>query len=428
MKNYIPRIIDNEIEKNLEVMGAINIRGPKWCGKTTTAEHFSKSIFKVQGDAYEGKTDNNKILAEENPYLALKGEKPRTIDEWQLVPELWNAIRNSVDNIGKPGQYILTGSATPEEKKTEDLHSGAGRFAFINMKPMTLFESNDSNGTISLKDLFNHNDDIDGKKSDITFEKMAYLIARGGWPQSLQVSEKGALIIPKNYIEAVVNSDISKIDGVSRNPDLARAILRAYSRHVSTIDSDNSIIADAVANFGEASRVTITDYITQLKKLFLIDEIPAWNPNIRSKTAIRSTNKKSFVDPSIAVAALSVTPEEIIYDMNTFGLLFENLVDRDLSVYIESIEGSLNHYRDRYGLEADQILKLNNGKYALVETKLGATYIPEAEEHLLNLERLIEENEPRLGKPEFLMIVTCTNTAYTTKNGVKVVPIGCLKN
>lgn len=425
-KEYINRIIDKEIKENLEIMGAVSIRGPKWCGKTTTAIHHSKSVFRVQGETNENSSDNNKILAETSPYTALKGEKPRVIDEWQLVPELWNAVRNSVDNADAPGQYILTGSATPVENK--DLHSGAGRFAFVNMKPLTLFESGDSNGKISLKDLFEHKINIDGIKSDITFEKMAYLICRGGWPASLNLSENAALKLARNYIEAVVNSDISNIDGVSRNPDLARNILRSYARQVSTIDSDETLFNDVKANFGDVTRQTVIDYINQFKKLYLIDEISAWNPNIRSKTAIRTSPKKSFVDPSLAVAALGAAPNDVIYDLNTYGFLFENLVDRDLSVYISSIEGTLNHYRDRYGLEIDQILRLNNGKYALAETKLGAKQISEAEEHLLKMQSLILENEPKLGKPEFLMVVTGTTTAYTTKQGVLVVPLGCLKN
>jgi len=425
---YLPRIIDNEIKEQLEAVGAINIRGPKWCGKTTTAENFSKSIFKVQGDSSSNSVNNNILLAKDNPYFVLKGEVPRVIDEWQLVPELWNAVRNQVDERRTPGQFILTGSATPNEKDSKNLHSGAGRFAFINMKTMSLYESNDSNGKISLSDLFNKKFDIDGIKSDITYEKMAYLIARGGWPEAIDLNEKASLKLPFNYIEAVVNSDISRIDGVSRNPDLARFILRSYARLDSTIDADKTIYKDVVANYGSVSEKTVNDYLNQLKKLYIIDEINAWSPNIRSKTVIRTSPKKSFTDPSLAVAALHITPEELAYDVDTFGLLFENLVDRDLSIYVESIGGHLNHYRDRYGLEVDQILRLNNGKYALVETKTGSSKIPEAEEHLLELKKLILNNQPGLGEPEFLMVVTNTSVAYTTSKGVLVVPIGCLKN
>ena len=422
---YMKRIIDSEIKEQLDVAGVISIRGPKWCGKTTTAEQFSKSTFRVQGDEDH---PNNTQLAMEQPYIVLKGENPRLIDEWQLAPELWNAARNNVDKLKSQGLYLFTGSATPDEKKMENLHSGAGRFAFIDMKPMSLYESGDSNGKISLKDLFNHKFDIDGISCDMTYEKMAYLICRGGWPNSISMNKKSALKVPSNYVEAVVSSDISRIDGVSRNKELARTILKSYARMVSTIDSNDSLYKDVQANYGDVSETTIIDYLNQLKKLYLIDEIDAWSPNIRSKTTIRTSPKKSFVDPSIATAALGVEPEELVLDRNTYGLLFENLVDRDLSIYIKSLGGRLNHYRDRYGLEVDQILHLGNDKYALIETKVSMRYVPEAEEHLMKLKETIMNNQPRLGEPEFMMIIVNEQMAYTTKNGILVVPIGCLKN
>ena len=419
------RIIDSEIAEQLDVAGVISIRGPKWCGKTTTSEQFSKSTFKVQGDEEH---PNNTELAIEQPYIVLKGENPRLIDEWQLAPELWNAARNNVDNIPKHGLYIFTGSATPNESNTSKLHSGAGRFAFIDMKPMSLYESGDSNGKISLKDLFNHKFDIDGISCDMTYEKMAFLICRGGWPDSIGMNEKSALKVSSNYVEAVVSSDISRIDGVSRNKELAKNILKSYARKTSTIDSNDSLYKDVQANQGNVSKSTIIDYLNQFKKLYLIDEIEAWSPNIRSKTAIRTSPKKSFVDPSIATAALNVMPGDLILDRNTYGLLFENIVDRDLSIYMRSLGGRLSHYRDRYGLEVDQILHLGNDKYALVETKTSIKAVPEAEEHLLKLKETIIENQPKLGEPEFMMVVVNDQMAYTTKNGILVVPIGCLKN
>lgn len=419
------RIIDSEIAEQLDVAGVISIRGPKWCGKTTTSEQFSKSTFKVQGDEEH---PNNTELAIEQPYIVLKGENPRLIDEWQLAPELWNAARNNVDNIPKHGLYIFTGSATPNESNTSKLHSGAGRFAFIDMKPMSLYESGDSNGKISLKDLFNHKFDIDGISCDMTYEKMAFLICRGGWPDSIGMNEKSALKVSSNYVEAVVSSDISRIDGVSRNKELAKNILKSYARMTSTIDSNDSLYKDVQANQGNVSKSTIIDYLNQFKKLYLIDEIEAWSPNIRSKTAIRTSPKKSFVDPSIATAALNVMPGDLILDRNTYGLLFENIVDRDLSIYMRSLGGRLSHYRDRYGLEVDQILHLGNDKYALVETKTSIKAVPEAEEHLLKLKETIIENQPKLGEPEFMMVVVNDQMAYTTKNGILVVPIGCLKN
>lgn len=420
---YIKRIIDKEIEEKMSVMGAVLIKGPKWCGKTTSAKQIAKSVLEMQNPDLQ---ENYIELANTKPSLLLEGDKPRLIDEWQLAPKLWNAVRYSVDKLTLPGQYILTGSATPNED--DSLHSGVGRFAFVTMKPMTLYESADSNGKISLSEILNGNRDIDGVKTDLDYEKIAYVLCRGGWPNSLKLDEKRALQVSKNYLDVLCSSDISRVDGVSRNPELARTILKAYARQVSTIDSTKSLIDDVVSNHIDVSERTIIDYINVLKKLYIIEEIQAWNPNIRSKTAIRTSPKKSMIDPSLAVAALGVSPKELMLDIRTFGLLFENLVNRDLSVYVNSIGGSLKHYRDRYALECDNVLHFNDGRYALVETKLGGTRVDEAEKHLLELETLIEDKNPKIGKPEFLMVITGTDMAYTTSNGVLVVPIGCLKN
>ncbi len=420
---YINRIVDKEIKEKLSIMGAIYIKGPKWCGKTTSAKQIAKSILEMQNPDLQ---ENYIQLANTKPSLLLEGEKPRLIDEWQLAPKLWNAVRYSVDNIGLPNQYILTGSATPTEDDT--LHSGVGRFAFITMKTMTLFESGDSNGKISLKEILKGNKNIDGITTDLTYEKIAYVLCRGGWPNSINLEKEQALEIPKNYIDVLCSSDISKIDGVKRNPALARAILKSYARQISTIDSNQSLFEDVKANYTDISERTIIDYLDVLKKLYIIEEIEAWNPNIRSKTAIRTSPKKSMIDPSLAVAVLGCSPKEIMLDINTFGLLFENLVNRDLSVYVSSIGGTLKHYRDRYNLECDNVIHFNDGKYALIETKLGTTRIKEAEEHLLTLKKLILENEPKIGEPEFLMVITGTDMAYTTENGVMIVPIGCLKD
>ena len=429
MKEYRERIIDKELSKQMKIAGAILIRGPKWCGKTTTCKQRAKSYIELQDEDIDEENSNALKLAELKPSLLLEGEKPRLIDEWQLAPNLWNTVRHSVDETGKKGQYLLTGSATPNEKNDKILHSGAGRFAFLDMKTMSLFESGDSNGKISLTELLNGNRKIDGITSDITYERMAFLICRGGWPDIFNMEdENDSLGISKNYITAVCESDVSRIDGVSRNSELARLILKSYARLDSTIESNQTLIDDVIANNNNITDRTINDYLTALKKLYIIDEIPAWNPNIRSKTAIRSTPKKSLVDPSLAAALLGISPKELMLDPNTYGLLFENLVDRDLSVYINSIGGKLNHYRDRYGLECDEVAHFDNGKYCLIETKIGSkNSIEEAEKHLLELENLIEKNN-RLRKPEFLMIITNTKMAYTTKNGILVVPIGCLKN
>lgn len=429
MKNYKERIIDKELSRQMKIAGAILIRGPKWCGKTTTCKQRAKSYIELQDEDIDQKNSNALKLAELKPSLLLEGEKPRLIDEWQLAPNLWNTVRHSVDETGKKGQYLLTGSATPNEKENKNLHSGAGRFAFLDMKTMSLFESGDSNGKISLSELLKGNRKIDGITSDITYERMAFLICRGGWPDIFNMEdENDSLGISRNYITAVCESDVSRIDGVSRNSELARLILKSYARLDSTIESNQTLIEDVIANNNNVSDRTINDYLAVLKKLYIIDEIPAWNPNIRSKTAIRSTPKKSLVDPSLATALLGILPKELMLDPNTYGLLFENLVDRDLSVYINSIGGTLNHYRDRYGLECDEVAHFDNGKYCLIETKIGSEKsIEEAEKHLLELKNLIEKND-RLRKPEFLMVITNTKMAYTTQNGILVVPIGCLKN
>lgn len=420
---YLKRIIDSEIEEKLSYTGAVVVKGPKWCGKTTSAKRVSKSVLEMQNPDLQ---DNYIELANTKPSLLLEGEKPRLIDEWQIAPKLWNAVRYSVDNTGMPNQYILTGSSVPTED--DSLHSGVGRFAFVTMKPMTLYESGDSNGKISLREILNGNCKIDGIKTDLDYEKVAYALCRGGWPASIKLPEKYALEVPRNYIDVLCNADISKVDGVKRDPVLAKLILKSYARQVSTIDSNQTLYEDIKANYADISERTIMDYMSTLKKLFVIDEIEAWNPNIRSKTAIRTSSKKSMIDPSLAVASLGVSPKELMMDVRTYGLLFENLVNRDLSVYVRANSGVLKHYRDRYGLECDNVLCFEDGRYALIETKLGGTRIKEAEEHLLELKKLILENEPKLGKPEFMMVVTATDMAYTTENGVLVVPIGCLKD
>ena len=420
---YKTRIADELLKTKLESKGVVVIEGPKWCGKTTSAKQIAKSVLEMQNPDLQ---DNYIELANTKPSLLLEGEKPRLIDEWQLAPKLWNAVRYSVDNIELPNQYILTGSATPTYD--DSLHSGVGRFAFVTMKPMTLYESGDSNGSISLKDLLDGKRDIDGKKTNLDYEKIAHVLCRGGWPSALKLPEKQSLMIAKNYIDVLCESDISKIDGVKRDPVLARTILKSYARQVSTIDSNQSLFDDVRANYIDITDKTIFEYLNVLKRLYIIEEIEAWSPNIRSKTAIRTSPKKSMIDPSLAVAALGCSPKDIMLDIRTFGLLFENLVNRDLSVYINSIGGTLKHYRDRYDLECDNIVHFQDGRYALIETKLGGTRIKEAEEHLLTLKKLIMDNEPKLGEPEFLMVITGTDMAYTTESGILIVPIGCLKN
>ena len=419
---YIKRIIDTEIQKKLAATGAIYIRGPKWCGKTTSAKRVAKSVLEMQAPDLQA---NYLELASLKPSLLLAGDKPRLIDEWQLAPQLWNAVRHAVDKASEPAQFILTGSSTPTED--DSIHSGTGRFALITMKPMTLFESGESSGSVSISDLLNGNIDIDGKRSSLTYEGAAYAVCRGGWPDAIARDNESALEIPKNYLDVLCEFDISKVDGVKRNPALARTILKSYARQVSTINTNKSLYEDIRANYADISDRTISDYLCVLQKLFVIEEIEAWNPNIRSKTAMRASPKKSMVDPSLAAAALDCTPAELMLDTITFGYLFENLVNRDLKVYSNSIGGDLRHYRDRYGLECDNVIHFRNGKYALVETKLGGSRIKDAEDHLLSLKRLITRNEPRLGSPVFMMVITGTDMAYTTADGILIVPIGCLR-
>ena len=420
---YLERIIDSEIKEKLSITGAIQIKGPKWCGKTTSAKQLAKSVLEMQNPDLQ---DNYIELANTKPSLLLEGDKPRLIDEWQIAPKLWNAVRYSVDQTGLTNQYILTGSATPTDDSS--LHSGVGRFAIVNMKPMSLYESKDSNGKISLLDLKNGKRNIDGITTDLDYEKIAFVLCRGGWPNAINLDETRALQIAKNYLDVLCNSDISKVDGIKRNPQLARTILRSYARQVSTINSDSAMYKDIKANYSDISESTIINYLKVLKRLYIIEEIDAWHPNIRSKTSIRTAPKKSFVDPSLAVAALGCSKKELMLDINTFGLLFENLVNRDLSVYASKIGGTLSHYRDRYGLECDNIIHFEDGSYALVEIKLSGSRIKEGASHLLELKKLIDESDDIKIKPNLLMIITGTDMAYVTENDILVVPIGCLKD
>lgn len=427
---YKERIVDKEISEQLKITGAVLIRGPKWCGKTTTAKRFANSIIELQD---EDNAERYKELADRKPSLLLEGDKPLLIDEWQEIPKLWNSVRNAVDKSDNFGEYILTGSATLSEEELKKIHPGVGRFAFVDMRPMSLYESGFSNGKISLKEILNGKRDIDGIKSNLSYEDIAEVICRGGWPRVVDSPLESALKVPFNYINALVSSDISRVDGVERNADLMRVILKSYARNVCTINSNQSIIDDVKANYESIHENTILSYINVLKKLYIIEEIPAWNPNIRSKTSIRTSPKKTFIDPSLAVAALGITPKELIYDPNTMGLLFENLVNRDLAIYTSPLGGTLSHYRDRFGLECDNVIHFENGKYALIEVKLGIKQINNAKEHLRHIVELIkkhntEDKKNLIPLPEFMMIITGENIAYTTEDNIMIVPIGSLRD
>lgn len=423
MKEYKKRIADELLERKLKGKGAVLIEGPKWCGKTTTAEQVSGSILYM---ATPEDKEQNIALAELNPSLLLKGETPRLIDEWQIAPKLWDAIRFEVDHRGEEGQFILTGSAVPADMK-DVTHTGTGRIARLTMRPMTLYESGESNGTVSLSELLSGNSKISGI-NELSLEDIAYLCCRGGWPRSIFMDKDIALDQAFDYYDAIVNSDISRVDNVDRNPERAKNLMRSYARNIGSQASNETLRNDMINNDSTSLDTdTILSYINALKKIFVIEESLAWNPNLRSKTAIRTSETRYFIDPSIAVAALGLGPNDLINDLNTFGLIFETLCIRDLRVYAESINGSIYHYRDASELECDAVIHLRNGSYGLIEIKLGGDkLINEGAQNLIKMKNKIDTN--KMKNPSFLMVLTATSKyAYQREDGVYVIPIGCLK-
>ena len=423
MIEYKKRIADELLKKKLKGKGAVLIQGPKWCGKTTTAEQISNSVLYM--DNPEDK-EQNISLADLQPSLLLTGATPRLIDEWQLAPKLWDAIRFEVDHRGEEGQFILTGSSVLANMD-EVTHTGTGRFAWLTMRPMTLYESGESNGSISLLELFNNSTKLNGI-SELTLKDVAYLCCRGGWPRSIFMDKETALEQAYDYYNAVVNSDISRVDNINRDPERAKNLMRSYARNIGSQVSNETIKDDMINNDLFSLDVdTVLSYINALKKLFVIEESPAWNPNLRSKTAIRTSKTRYFVDPSIAVAALGIGPNDLINDLNTFGLIFESLCIRDLRVYAESINGSVYHYRDASGLECDAVVHLRSGVYGLIEIKLGGdNLINEGVENLIKMKNKIDIE--KMNNPAFLMVLTATGKyAYQREDGVYIVPIGCLK-
>jgi predicted AAA+ superfamily ATPase len=419
--NYLKRISDEKLALLLRAKGAVLIEGPKWCGKTSSGEEMAKSVLYMQ-DPDNSKT--NILTAQTKPSLLLEGETPRLLDEWQVAPELWNAVRFAVDKRRSHGQFILTGSVIPT--RTDDMHTGTGRIARIKMRTMSLYESQESNGKISLEDLFAGKTGMDGK-SNLTIERLAFAINRGGWPEAaLEQSEKIALTIAADYLEAVANEDISKADGIEKNPDRVKALLRSLSRNISNEARTTTVLNDLLANDETLSQATINLYITALKKIYVIEDLPAWSAKLRSKTAIRTTAKRHFVDPSIATAALRATPKRLLADFNTFGFLFESLCIRDLRIYADSIDGNVYHYRDKSGFEIDAIIQLADGRWGAAEVKMGSAEIESAAENLLKLKKIVDTE--KMNEPSFLMVLTGTEYAFQLKNGVWVVPIGCLKN
>ena len=424
MAKYKQRIADRLLERKVLGKGAVLIEGPKWCGKTTTAKQLAKSVLDL-GDASVLKQSLQMI--EISPKSLLEGTTPRLIDEWQALPPIWDSIRSEVDKRGEPSQFILTGSSVLPDAD-EAIHSGTGRFAHIMMRPMSLYESGESSGTISLKDLF------DGKtpevqQCDLNVDDIAYLTCRGGWPWATLISKDVALDQAFDYVDSVIRRDIQRVDKVKRNPERARLLLRSYARNISQQVSYATIRKDMLAN--DASTLdedTVADYIKALKKLFVIEDLAAWNPNLRSKAAIRTSDTRHFVDPSIGTAALGLGPKDLINDLDTFGLFFEDMAVRDLRVYAEALDGQLYHYRDSNGLECDTVLHRRNGSYALLEVKLGGEdHINASAANMIELAGNIDTD--RMPAPSFMaVIIGVGKYAYQRQDGVYVIPIGCLKD
>lgn len=424
MKEYRKRIADDILARKLEGKGAVLIEGPKWCGKTTTAEQIAASVLYMDDPE---KKEQNISMSELNPKRLLKGETPRLIDEWQLAPKLWDAIRFEVDHRSELGQFLLTGSAVPADTK-EITHSGTGRFTWLTMRPMSLYESGDSTGDVSLKELFEGNNVVDGE-ADIDIERLAFLACRGGWPQSIDMREEIALDQAHDYYDAVVRSDINRADNVQKNTEKVRRLMRSYARNQGSQVPNTVLALDVSANDDDSiSDDTVASYLNALRKIFVVEDMPAWNPNLRSKTAIRSSDTRYYVDPSIAAAALGVGPNDLINDLNTFGFIFETLCIRDLRVFADALNGHVYHYRDKDGQECDAVVHLRNGQYGLIEIKLGGDkLIEEGAESLKAMESKIDTG--KMKAPAFLMVLTGVGDyAYRRKDGVCVVPIGCLKD
>ena len=424
VEKYKARIMDKQVERYLDTFGAVCIEGPKWCGKTWISSYHANSEFLIADSA---NNFQNRRLAEMSPSLVLEGETPRLIDEWQIAPKLWDATRYEVDTRGEEGQFILTGSAVPVDSK-DITHSGTGRFTWLTMRPMSLYESADSTGQVSLKDLFDKPDSLEGE-NNLNIDKLAFLICRGGWPHAVGMREKIALAQAEDYYEAVIKSDINRADGVSKNPERVKRLLRSLARNQGAQIANTMLKNDIVSNDTESlNEDTIASYLNALKKIFVIEDMPAWNPNLRSKTSIRSSDTRYFVDPSIAVSALGAGPQDLINDLNTMGLLFETLCVRDLRVYAEKIGGSVLHYRDKSGLECDTVIHLKNGRYGLAEIKLGGQKL--IEEGAANLKALSNKiDTSKMLAPSFLMIIIGVGEfAYKREDGIFIVPIGCLKD
>ena len=422
MKEYLPRIADKLLEERLDAKGAVLIEGPKWCGKTTTAKQKAKSVISMD---LPDMTKQYQQMAEISPSTLLEGKTPRLIDEWQIAPNIWNAVRYEVDNRDEFGQFILTGSAVPNEFD-DSMHTGIGRISRLLMRPMSLYESKDSSGEVSIRDLFE--DKNISAINETSLEKIAFLICRGGWPKAIGLEEKPSLFQAIDYYKSVVSTDISRVDSIKRDTEKAKRLLKSYARHVGSQSSLETLRQDMLANQEDTfNQVTLYSYLDALRKMFVIEDSPAWNPNLRSKTSIRTTDTRYFSDPSIATAALGIGPKDLLDDLKTMGFLFENLCVRDLRIYTDYLDGTVYHYRDKNDLECDAVIHLRNGSYGLVEIKLGGDkLIEEGAKTLKDLASKIDtENMP---KPSF-MAVLCAKApfAYKRNDGVCVIPITTLR-
>ncbi|MBR0172342.1 MAG: ATP-binding protein [Lachnospiraceae bacterium] len=424
---YKKRIADKQLEDKLDTFGATLIVGPKGCGKTTTAKMKAKSFIELQD---EDKRKGYLSVANTQPSKLLIGENPRLIDEWQDAPEIWGAVRKSVDDRQEAGLYILTGSTS---KTVDTPHTGTLRISTLKMYPMSLYESEESNGTVSIMELFDNPDSFDGCQSDLSLDDLIFAICRGGWPlKFISKKKENTLNIARDLFHQTCHVDISAVDDINRNPSWTETILKSYARNICTLASYETILTDVSATY-EIGKTTLLDYISALEKLYIIEDVDAWCPSIRSKTAIRSSKKRNLIDPSIAVAALGIKPEYFNTDFRTLGFLFESLCIRDLKAYSSAQYGRISYYHDRYGLESDIVLHLSDGRYALIEVKLGYDEVDKGAEHLVKIEKLIkeyneEEKQVPLRLPDLKIVLTGTEYGYKRDDGVFVIPIGCLRD
>lgn len=422
---YLERIGDELLKRKLRSSAAVLIEGPKWCGKTSMGAQLAKSIVYIQDP---DKRTMYRRMADTQPSLLLEGDTPHMLDEWQTIPVLWDAVRFAADQRQQMNQFILTGSATPldAEQNSEMEHTGTGRIARLRMRPMSLWESKESRGQVSLKALFDGTQEMGLFENPLTVKDLAYVMCRGGWPGTISMETEDALEVAVNLVDELVNTDVNRVDNTEKNPDRVRAVLRSYARNISTMTSASTIMADVKANDISITDKTLTNYLTALKRLFVIEDAKAWQPSLRSKTGIRTSDKRHFVDTSIATAVLELNPTSLLEDFNLFGFLFEDFCLRDIRVYTEPLRGTVYHYHDNSNLEADLIVRLHDGRWAAIEIKTGSKEIEDAATNLIKLSQTVDTT--KIGEPSFLMVLTAGQYAYRREDGVYVVPIGCMKN